>query len=162
MFLVLPVTSAIHPASYLAPQSYGYYPSHGYYPHHEVPRFSVAPYLSQPRLFHPPLVGELEDHEYRRALAVVVSHRRRQAEREAAIRQQQLAEVVRQVYLTTCAAELEHQRQEEMLQARCVEFIRSREARARPVAAERQHAPNALSHLHKGPHSVCHFLTQAM
>ena len=143
MLFVLPATSATRPVSYHTPQSYEYHPSHGYYPYRDAPRFAAPP---RPLLdfFHQPSVEELEEHEYQRALEVIANHRRRQIEKEATIRRQQLAEAARQRYFTALAAELEQQRQEELLAARRSEFIRSQQARARLIATERQHALDAF------------------
>jgi len=157
MLLVLPATSAIRSTSYLVPQPRDYRPSQGYHHYHDAPRFAVPSYPA-PELdfFHQPLTEELEEREYRRALDVVANHRRRQAEKEAAICRQQLAEAARQWYFAALAAELEQRRQEELLAARRVESIRSQQARARLVAAERQHALNAFSQQLKGAQAVCH------
>ena len=109
---VLPVTSAARPPSYLIPQSYEYYPSRSYYSYHDAPRFAVSSSPSQPDFFRQPSVEELEEREYQRALEVVASHHRRQAEKEAVIRRQQLAEATRQRYFAALAAEVEQQREE--------------------------------------------------
>ena len=85
----------------------------------------------------------------------MVKHRRRRAAEEAAIRQQQHAEAARQQYFAILAAELEQQRQEELVVARRAEFIRSQQARARLVAAERQRAVGALSQQLGGAQPVC-------
>ena len=156
MLFVLPATSAIRPASYLAPQSYEYLPSQGYYPYHAAPRFVAPSYPSQPDFFRQPSAEELEEHEYRRALEVVANHRRRQAEKEAALRRQQSAQAARQQYFAALAAELEQRRQEELLTARRAEFIRSQRARARLVAAGRQHALDAFLRQLKGAQPVCY------
>ena len=134
---VLPATSAVRPASYLIPQSYEYHPSDGYYPYHGASRFAVhSP--SQLDLFRQASMEELEELEYQRAVEIVLNHRRRQAEKEAAIRRQQLAEAPRRRYFTALAAELEQQRQEELLAVRRSEYMRSQQARARSIAVERQ------------------------
>ncbi|KAF9644445.1 hypothetical protein BDM02DRAFT_946971 [Thelephora ganbajun] len=155
MLLVTPVTSVIHPTSYLAPRSYDYYPRQGYYPHHDVPRFAVPSYPSQLDFFHKPSTEELEEHEYRRALDVVASHRRRQAEKEAAIHRHQRAETARQQYFAALVAELEQRRQEELITAHRAEFIHSQRVRARLVAAECQRLLNAFLRQLKGPQPVC-------
>ena len=155
MLFVLPTTSATRPVSYLTPQPYEYYPSHGYYPYRDASPFATPP---RPHLdfFHQPSVEELEEREYQRAVEVVANHRRRQIEKEAIIRRQQLAESARQRYFTALAAELEQRRQEELLAARRSEFIRSQQARARLVAAERQHALDAFLGQLGGARPVCH------
>jgi len=100
--LVLSATSAIRPASHL--DSYHYY--------HGAPRSAVP---CHPALkldfFHQPSAEELEEREYRRTLEVVANHHRHQAEKEVAIRRQQLAEAA-------LATELERRRQEELLATR--------------------------------------------
>jgi hypothetical protein len=88
----------------------------------------------------------------------VANHRRRQAEKEAAIRRQQQAEAHRQRYFAALAAELEQRRQEELLAARRAEFIHSQQARARLVAAERQHALQVYLQQLKGAEPVCHLV----
>lgn len=155
MFLVLPATSAIRPTSYLGPQSYEYFPDQGYYPYHGTPRFAVSPYPSQLEFFRQPSAEELEEREYRQALEVIANHRRRQAEKEAAIRRQQLTQAARQRYLAW-AAELEQRRQEELLAARRAEFIHSQRARARLIASGRQHALDAFLRQPEGAQPVCH------
>ena len=154
MLFVLPATSAVRPASYLAPQSYDYYPSQGYYPYRHAPRLAVPSYPSQRDFFRHPSAEELEEHEYRRALEVVANHRRRQAEQEAVIHRQQLAEATRQRYFAALAAELEQQRQEELLAAHRAQLIRSQQARAHLVAAERQHALDAFLRQFEGARPV--------
>ena len=84
----------------------------------------------------------------------MVNHRRRQVAEEAAIRRQRQAEAARQQYFAILAAELEQQRQEEFATRRA-EFIRSQQARARLVAAERQHAVVALLQQLGGAQPVC-------
>ena len=155
MLFVLPTTSTIRPASYLAPQSYEYYPSQGYYRHHDAPRFAAPSYPSQLDFFRQPSAEELQEREYRRALEVISNHRRRQAEKEAAIHRHQLAEAARQRYFAALAAELEQQRREELIAARRAEFIRSQQARARLVAGERQHALGAFLRQLNGAQPVC-------
>jgi len=154
MLLVLPATSAIRPISYLVPQPYEYHPSQDYHHHHGAPRFAVPSYPA-PELdfFHQPSAEELEERQYRRALEVVANHRRRQVEKEATIRRQQLAG---QRYFVALAEELERRRQEELVAARRAEFIRSQQARARLVVAERQHALNTFLQQLKGAQQVCH------
>ena len=155
MLLVLPTTSTTRPASYLVRQPYDYYPSHHY---HNAPQFSVPSYPApQLDFFHQPSAAEIEEYEYRQALEVVANHRGRQAEKEAVIRRQQLAEAARQRYLSALAAELEQRRREELLAARRTEFIRSQQARARLVAAGRRHALNALLRQPEGVQPVRHF-----
>ena len=145
MLFVLPSTSAVRPTSYLTPQPYQYYSNQSYHPYPEAPRYAVSPYPApRQHFYYQPSEEELEESEYRRALEVVANHRRRQAAEEAAIRRQQHAEAARQQYFAILAAELEQQRQEELLAARRAEFVRSQQARARLVAAERQHAVGAL------------------
>jgi len=156
MLFVLPATSTIRPASCLAPQSYEYLPSQGYYPYHPPSRFAAPSYPSQLDFFRQPSAEELEEHEYRRALEVVANHRRRQAEKEAAIRRQQLAQAARQQYFAALTAEVEQRRQEGLLAARRAEFIRSQRARARLIAAGRQHALDGFLRQLKGPQPVCH------
>jgi len=155
MLFVLPPTSAIRPASYLSPQPYEYLPSQDYYPYHAPPRFAAPPYPSRLDFFQPS-AEELEEHEYRQALEVVANHRRRQAEKEAAIRRQQLAQAARQQYFAALAAEVEQRRQEELLAARRAELIRSQRARARLIAAGRQHALGAFLRKLEGAQPVCH------
>jgi len=155
MLFVIPTTSAVRPASYLAPQPYEYYPSRGYYHHHDTPQFAVPSYPSQLDFFRQPSVEDLEEREYHRALEVVASHRRRQAEKEAAIHRQQLTEATRQRYFAALAAELEQQRREELIAARRAEYIRSQQAGARLVAAERQQAVDAFLRQLKGAQPVC-------
>ena len=156
MLFVLPATSAIRPASHLTPQSYEYHPTYGYYHRRDAARFAVRSSPSQLDFFRPPSVEELEEHEYRRALEVVANHRRRQAEKEIANHRQRLAEAARQRYFTALAAEVEQQRQEQLLAARRSELIRSQQARARLIATERQHALDAFSRQRKGIQEVCH------
>jgi len=156
MLFVLPETSTIRPASYLAPQSYEYLPSQGYYPYHSPPRFAGPSYPSQLDFFRQPSAEELEEHEYRRALEVVANHRRRQAEKEAAIRRQQLAQAARRQYSAALAAEVEQRRQDHLLAARRAELIRSQRARAHLIAAVRQDALDALLRQHEGAQPVCH------
>lgn len=151
MLLVLPTTSTIRPASYLAPQPYEYHPSYDYYPHYDAPRFSAPSYPSHLDFFHQPSAEELEEHEYRQALEVVANHRRRQAEKEAVIRRHQVAEAARRRYTAILAAELEQRRQEELLAARRAELLHSQEARARLAAAGRHHALGAFLRDLKGP-----------
>lgn len=158
MLFVLPATSAVGPASYLAPQSYDYYPSQVYYPYRDAPRFAVPSYPSQRDFFRHPSPEELEEHEYRRALEIVANHRRRQAEQEAVIHRQQLAEATRQRYFAALAVELEQQRQEELLVARRAQLIRSQRARALLVAAERQHALDAFLRQFEGAQPVRPFV----
>jgi len=155
MFLVLPATSAVRPTSYLGPQSYEYLPDQGYYPYHGTPRFAVSSHPSQPEFFRQPSAEELEEREYRQALEVIANHRHRQAEKQAAIRRQQLAQAARQQYFAW-AAELEQRRQEEFLAARRAEFIHSQRARARLVAAGRQHALDAFLRQPEGAQPVRH------
>ena len=173
MLFVLPETSATRPTSYFGPRPYEHYPSQDYYPYpsrddyrypsrdyyqyHDSPRFAVPSYPA-PQLdyFRQPSAAELEEGEYQRALEVVANHRRRQAEKEAAIRRQQQAEAHRQRYFAALAAELEQRRQEELLAARRVELIRSQQARARLVAAERQRALQVYLQQLKGAEPVCH------
>jgi len=156
MLFVLPATSAIRPASYFAPQSYEYLPSQDYYPYHAPPRSAAPSYPSQLDFFRQPSAEELEEHEYRRALEVVANHRRRQAEKEAVIRRQQLVQVARQQYFAALTAELEQRRQEQLLAARRAELIRSQRARARLIAAGRQHALDAFLRQLEGAQPVCH------
>jgi len=156
MLFVLPPTSAIRPASYLASQSYEYLPSQDYYPYLAPPRFAAPSYPSRLDFFRQPSVEELEEHEYRRALEVVADHRRRQAEKEAAIRRQQLAQAARQQYFAALTAEVEQRRQEELLAARRAELIRSQRARANLIAAGRQHALDAFLRQLEGAQPVCH------
>ena len=158
MLFVLPATSAVRPISYLAPQSYDYYPSQGSYPYRDAPRFAVPSYPPQRDFFRHPSAEELEEREYRRALEVVANHRRRQAEQEAAIHRQQLAEATHQRYFAALAAELEQQRQEELLSARRAQLIRSQQAQAHLVAAERQHALDAFLRQLEGAQPVCLFV----
>ena len=155
MLLVIPPTSATHPTSYLSPQPHGYYPRSGCRPHYDTHPFAVPSYQSNLDLFRQPSAEEIEEREYQRALEVIVNHRRRQVEKEAAIRRHQLAEAARRQYFTALAAELEQQHQEELLAARRAEFIRSQQARARLVAAERQQALNAFLLQSKGAQPVC-------
>lgn len=162
MLFVLPTTSAIRPTSYFPPQPYEYYPSQGYYASHDVPQFTTPSYPSNLDFYRRPSAEELEEREYKRALEVIVDHRRRQAEKEAAIRRQQLAETARQRYLAALVAELKQRRQEELLAARRVEFIRSQQARARLVAAERQQVLRAFLHQLKGPQPVCDVRVRVM
>ena len=127
MLFVLPTASATRPASYLTPQPYEYPISQGYYHYPDAPRFAAPSYLTpQLHFLREPSPEELEEREYQRALDVAANHRRRQA--EAVIHRQQQFEVVRQWYLSSLAAELEHQRQEEILVARRAEFARSQRA----------------------------------
>ena len=157
MLLVLPETSAVRSASYLTPQSYEYYPSHVYYSNHGAPRFAAPSCPSQLDFLRQPSVQEFEEREYRRALEVIANHRHRQAEKEALIRRQRLAEAARQRYFAALASELEQRRQEQLLAARRSGFIRSQQARARLVAAERQHAlgPFLKQFRVKGARPVC-------
>ena len=156
MLFALPAISTIRPASYITPQPYEYHPTYGYYHHRDASRFAVPSSPSQLDFFRQPSVEELEEHEYQRALEVVASHRRRQAEKQNAIRRQQLAEATRQRYFTALAAEVEQQRQEQLLAARRSELIRSQQARARLIAAERQYALDAFSRQLNGARPVCH------
>ena len=156
MLLVLPTTSATRSTSYLAPHQYEYYPSQAYYPYHNAPRFAAPSYSPQLEFFRRPSAEELEEHEYRRALEVVANHRRRQAEKEAAIHRQQLAEAARQRYFAALAAELEQQRQKELLTVRRAEFIRLQQAKARLIATERQRALHAFLRQSEGGQPVCH------
>jgi len=160
MLLVFLATSAIRPTSHLVPQPYDYNPSQGYHHYHNAPRFAVPSYsVPEVDFFHQPSAEELDEHEYRRALEVVVNHRRRQAEREAAFRRQQLAETARRRYFTTLAAGLKQRQQEELLAAHRAESIRSQQARARLVVAERQHALNAVLRQLEGAQLVRHIRT---
>ena len=158
MLFVLPATSAIRPTLNLGPQSYDYYPSQGYYPYRDAPQFAVPSYPSQRDFFRHPSAEELEEREYRRALEVVATHRRRQAEQEAIIHQQQLAEATHQRYFAALVAELEQQRQEELLSAHRAQLIRPQQARAHLGAAERQHALDAFLRQLEGVQPVCLFL----
>jgi len=160
MLLFLPATSAIRPTSYLIPEPYDYRPSQGYYHHHDAPRF-VVPSYPAPELdfFHQHSAEELEEREYRRALEVVANHRRYQAEKEVAIRRQQLAEAGRERYFAALTGELERRQQEELLSARRVESIRSQQARARLIVAGRQHALNAFLQQLKGAQPARHVRT---
>ena len=153
---VLPATSVVRPTSYFTPQSYEYYPSHSHYSYHGAPRLAAPSYLSQLDFFRRPSVEEFEEREYRRALEVITIHRHRQAEKEAVIRRQQLAEAARRRHSAALAAELEQHRQEQLLAARRSEFIRSQQARARLIAAERQHALSAFLKQLKGAQQVCY------
>ena len=140
MLFVLPPTPVLHSSSYFAAQPYDY-PNQGYYHlHPNVPRFAASVYpASQRRFFAQPSAEELEEREYQQALAIISNHRRRRAEKEAAIRRQRQVEVARQRYLVSLAAELEQRRQHaELLASRRVEVIRAQQARARLAAAERQ------------------------
>ena len=155
MLFVLPAASTTRPTSYLAPQPYEHPFSQGYYPYSDAPRFVVPSYSTpQPHFLREPSPEELEEREYQRALEVVANHRRRQA--EVAIHRQQQA---RQRYLSALAAELEQQRQEEILAARRAEFARSQRARARLVAAERQDALDEFLRQLEETRPVCHVYT---
>ncbi|KAF9644458.1 hypothetical protein BDM02DRAFT_3121896 [Thelephora ganbajun] len=107
MFLVLPTTSALHPTSYLIPQPYEYQNQVSYSSYSNVPR-SRVPLCPSPQqhLFSQSSAEELEEREHQRALAVISNHRRRRAEGEVAIHQQQQAEAARQQYLAFLATEL--------------------------------------------------------
>ena len=142
MFLVIPTTYPVHPTSYPSPQLYGYRPTPGNYSHYAPHRFNSQPYPSNLDFF---LQHSAEEREYQQALEVVINHRRRQAEKEAAIRRQQLAEAARREYFAALAAELEQQQQAELFAANRAEFIRlQQQVRARKVAAERQNALNVF------------------
>ena len=157
MYFVLPTTSTARPTSYLTSQPCRYHSNQGYPRYPEVPQLAVSSYPApRQHLFYQPSAEELEEIEYRRALEVVANHRRRQAAQEAAIRRQQQAETARRQYFAILAAELEQQRQDELLAARRAEFIRSQQARARLVAAERRHAVGALLQQLGGAQPVCH------
>ncbi|KAF9785091.1 hypothetical protein BJ322DRAFT_1218799 [Thelephora terrestris] len=154
MLLVLPTTSATRPVSYFAPQPYEQYPSQGYYTFHDAPRFTAPSYPSHLDPFLRPSAEELEEREYRRALEVIVNHRRRQAEKEAAIRRQQLSEAARQRYFAALAAELQQLRQEQSIAARRAEFVRSQRARAPLATVERQQALSAFLQQLKEPQPI--------
>jgi len=87
----------------------------------------------------------------------MANHRRRHAEKEAAIRRQQQVEAARRGYFTVLAAEFGQQRQEELLAASRAEFVHSQKARAHLAAAERQHTLNAFLQQLKGVQLVCRF-----
>ena len=158
MFFVHPDTPALRPTSYFAPRSYEH-PNQGYFQlHPNVPRFVVPPYpASQQRFFHQPSEEEIEEREYRRAVAVISNHRRRQAENEAAIRRQRQVEVAHQRDLDSLVVELERRRrrQAEFLSSHQAEIIRTRQALDRLAAAERQIAMNEFLGRVKGAQSVC-------
>ena len=157
MFFVLPATPTVHSTSRLPPQSYER-PNQDYYQvHSNVPRIAVPPYpASQQRFFHQYPVEELEEREYLRALAVISNYRRRQAEKEATIRRQRQAEAARRSDLYSLAAEFEQRRQEaEFLTSDPAEVIRTRYARARLAATERQIAVNEFMGQLKGVPPVC-------
>ena len=170
MLLVIPAASAIRPTSYFGSQPYesqpyDYYPSQGFYPLHGAPRFSAHSYPSYPShqdLFARPSAEELEEREYQRALEIVVNHRRRQAEKEVAIRRYQLAEAARQRYSAALAAELEQRREAQLLAARCAGSIRSRQARARLAAAECQHTRSGFQQQQRRPQPVCYICVGVM
>ena len=128
----------------------------GYHPHYDANRFALPAYASDLDFLRQTSAEELEEREYQRAIEVIVNHRRRQAEKEAAIRRHQLAEATRRRYFAALAAELEQREQEELLAVRRAEYIRSQRARARLLAAERQQTLDAFLRQLKGPQPVCH------
>ena len=148
MLFILPATPAIRPGSYLVPQPYEYSFSQSYQHNRDPGRFSTPPHpASKPHFFRRHSHEELEESEYRRALEIVANRRRRQAEQEAAIHRRHRVEVARQRYFAALTAELEQRRQEEVFAVRRAESIRSQQARARLVAAQRQHALGAFLQL---------------
>ena len=152
MHFALSDTPALRPSSYFAPRSYEH-PNQGYFQlHPNVPRFVVPPYpASQQRFFHRPSEEEIEEREYRRAVAVISNYRHRQAEKEAAIRRQRQAEVA---HFDSLVVELERRRrQAEFLSSHQAEIIRTQQALDRPAAAERQIAMNEFLGRVKGAQS---------
>jgi hypothetical protein len=138
--LIADSSPPLHSSPYLAAQPYEY-PNQGYYHlHPNVPRFAASLYPASQRCFFTQRSAEeLKERECQQTLAIISNHHCRRAEKEAAIRRQQQAEVVHQRYLVSLAAELEQQRQHaELLASRHVEVIRAQQARACLATAEHQ------------------------
>ena len=155
MLFVLPATSVLLPASYLAPQRHKY-PNRAFYNNAPQPGPSAYP---APRKHFQPSAEELEEREYQQALTVIYNYRHRQAEKEAATRRQQQAEAARRRYLASMANELEQRRQqEELFAAGRAEALRTQWARDRLATAERRIAVDGFLRQLTGPQSVCSVL----
>ena len=156
MFFVLPGTPTLRPTSCRAPQSYECQ-NQGYYQlHPSVSRFAVPPYpASQQRFFHQPSAEQLEEREYQRALAVISNYHRRQTEKKAAAYRHRQAEDSCQRDLAL-AIELEKRRQRaELIASHRAKILRTRRARERLAAAERQIAVNEFLGRLRGGQPVC-------